>query len=80
MEGQVFMEFMYIKFVKYIAFNLFFFFFRFITKFYFIIQLAYWVHNFPELYFQKVKKEEMSARIQYTLLYLVFIAAAYLLK
>ena len=53
---------------------------RFITKFYFIIQLAYWVHNFPELYFQKVKKEEMSARVQYTLLYLAFISAAYLLK
>jgi len=28
----------------------------FIVKFYFIVQLAYWVHSFPELYFQKTKK------------------------
>jgi len=30
--------------------------FSFVGKFYFIIQLAYWFHSFPELYFQKVKK------------------------
>ncbi|KAL4217733.1 protein transport [Mactra antiquata] len=52
----------------------------FIMKFYFIIQIAYWIHNFPELYFQKVKKDEMQGRIQYTVLYLVFISAAYVLN
>ncbi|XP_060573624.1 translocating chain-associated membrane protein 1-like isoform X1 [Ruditapes philippinarum] len=52
----------------------------FMLKFYFIIQMAYWVHNFPELYFQKVKKDEMQGRIQYTVLYLVFIVVAYSLN
>ena len=27
----------------------------FMFKFFFILQLAYWVHSYPELYFQKVK-------------------------
>lgn len=52
----------------------------FLLKFYFIIQIAYWIHNFPELYFQKVKKDEMQGRIQYTVLYLIFIIAAYSLN
>lgn len=52
----------------------------FMFKFYFIIQLAYWLHNFPELYFQKVKKDEIQSRVQYTVLYLVFITAAYVLN
>ena len=30
--------------------------YRFILKFYFILQIAYWVHCFPELYFLKAKK------------------------
>jgi len=52
----------------------------FILKFYFICQLAYWVHCYPELYFYKIKKDEMWPRIQYATLYLVFIAAAYILN
>lgn len=52
----------------------------FIVKFFFIIQAAYWLHGFPELYFQKIKKEEIPARIQYTVLYLLFIIAAYVLN
>lgn len=52
----------------------------FINKFYFIIQLSYWFHCFPELYFQKTKKEEMPARIQYAVLYLIFISGAYFLN
>ncbi|CAH1775643.1 unnamed protein product [Owenia fusiformis] len=52
----------------------------FMIKFYFIIQLSYWTHCVPELYFQKVKKEEMSGRLQYTLLSFVFIAGAYSLN
>lgn len=35
---------------------LWFFFDRFIVKFFFIMQISYWIHCFPELYFQKVKK------------------------
>lgn len=29
---------------------------RFQMKFFYISQLAYWFHAFPELYFQKTKK------------------------
>ncbi len=43
-------------------------------------QLSYWVHCLPELYFQKIKKDEMSARVQYAMLYMMFITAAYILK
>merc|ERR1712117_581589 len=50
----------------------------FLLKFFFIIQIAYWLHIFPELYFQKVKKEDMPARTQYACLYLAFIGGAYL--
>jgi len=49
----------------------------FMFKFFFIVQIAYWLHIFPELYFQKVKKEDMPARIQYSILYLLFIGGAY---
>lgn len=50
------------------------------TKFFFIIQISYWIHNFPELYFQKIKKEEWGRRITYSLLYLIAFSAAYLLN
>ncbi|KAK3749082.1 hypothetical protein RRG08_034056 [Elysia crispata] len=52
----------------------------FIVKFFFIVQIAYWLHNYPEMYFQKVRKEEISERVQYTTLYLSLIAAAYFLN
>merc|ERR1712012_310823 len=50
----------------------------FMFKFFYIVQIAYWLHVYPELYFQKVKKEDMPARISYASLYLVFIGAAYM--
>ncbi|BFZ21217.1 hypothetical protein BsWGS_24256 [Bradybaena similaris] len=52
----------------------------FTVKFFFIVQIAYWFHNYPELYFQKVRKEEISGRLQYTTLYLIFVCAAYFLN
>lgn len=52
----------------------------FVFKFFFIIQIAYWIHNFPELYFQKVKKDEMQGRVLYTTLYIIFITTAYALN
>jgi len=52
----------------------------FLFKFFFIIQISYWLHIFPELYFQKVKKEEMPAKIQYAILYLTFIVASYVFR
>jgi len=50
----------------------------FLFKFFFIIQISYWIHIFPELYFQKTKREDMAPKIQYACLYLVFILGAYL--
>jgi len=50
------------------------------TKFFFIMQISYWIHQFPELYFQKIKKEEWKRRIAYSTIYLVSFLAAYLLN
>ena len=52
----------------------------FMFKFFFIVQMAYWLHCYPELYFQKVKREDMPARITYATIYLVTIAAAYVMN
>ncbi|KAH7968203.1 hypothetical protein HPB52_006880 [Rhipicephalus sanguineus] len=52
----------------------------FMFKFYFIIQLAYWLHCYPELYFQKTKKDEMSARITTATLPLIFFLVSYILN
>merc|ERR550525_561331 len=52
----------------------------FLFKFFFIIQISYWLHIFPELYFQKTKKEDMPAKIQYACLYLAFIVPAYYMR
>lgn len=52
----------------------------YMLKFFFIIQLSYWLHSFPELYFQKIKKDEMSSRITYATLYLFMWSLAYTLN
>ncbi|XP_071810999.1 translocating chain-associated membrane protein 1-like 1 isoform X2 [Apostichopus japonicus] len=49
-------------------------------KFYFITQIAYWLHSFPELYFQKIKREEMDDRIKFAAFYLAFIVSAYVVN
>lgn len=49
----------------------------FLHKFFFIIQLAYYWHMLPELYFQKVKKDEQKAKIQHALGGFFIIGAAY---
>jgi len=46
-------------------------------KFFFIMQLAYWIHSYPNLYFQKVKREDWPARITYATLHLAVTAFAY---
>merc|ERR1712014_131394 len=38
------------------------------------------LHIFPELYFQKTKKEDMAPKIQYATLYLIFITASYMFR
>lgn len=50
------------------------------VKFFYILQLAYWFHAFPELYFQKTKKEDIPRQLVYIGLYLFHIAGAYLLN
>uniref|UniRef100_A0A8C4Q1L3 TLC domain-containing protein n=1 Tax=Eptatretus burgeri TaxID=7764 RepID=A0A8C4Q1L3_EPTBU len=50
------------------------------VKFFFICQIAYWVHALPELYFQKIKKEDIPRQLQYITLYLAHITTAYLLN
>ncbi|XP_036293011.1 translocating chain-associated membrane protein 1 isoform X1 [Pipistrellus kuhlii] len=50
------------------------------VKFFYISQLAYWFHTFPELYFQKTKKEDIPRQLVYIGLYLFHIAGAYLLN
>lgn len=52
----------------------------FMLKFFFIIQMSYWFHCYPELYFQKTKREEVSGKVQHATLYLIFCIAAYLLN
>lgn len=49
----------------------------FLHKLFFIIQLAYYLHMLPELYFQKVKKDEQKAKIQHALGGFFLIATAY---
>ncbi|XP_009993902.1 PREDICTED: translocating chain-associated membrane protein 1 [Chaetura pelagica] len=49
-------------------------------KFFYILQLAYWFHALPELYFQKTKKEDIFRQIVYIGLYVFHIAGAYLLN
>lgn len=52
----------------------------FSLKLFFIGQLAYWLHCFPELYFQRAKKEDIPPRvIQATIGFFVTLAA-YVLK
>ncbi|KAK7574126.1 hypothetical protein V9T40_011317 [Parthenolecanium corni] len=52
----------------------------FMLKFFYIVQFGYWVHCFPELYFSKVKREDMPAKIKFAIINLVFVSAAYALN
>ncbi|KAF5272926.1 hypothetical protein FQR65_LT04855 [Abscondita terminalis] len=52
----------------------------FMMKLFFIIQLAYCLHEIPELYFQRVKKEEYVNKITNSLAALVLIAVPYFLN
>ncbi|XP_040823312.1 translocating chain-associated membrane protein 1-like 1 [Ochotona curzoniae] len=48
-------------------------------KFFYISQLAYWFHSFPELYFQKTRKQDLPRQLIYIGLHLFHICGAYLL-
>ncbi|KAH0945974.1 hypothetical protein HN011_007035 [Eciton burchellii] len=49
----------------------------FSLKLFFICQLAYWLHCYPELYFQRVKKEDIPQRVVYATIGLFFTSIAY---
>ncbi|XP_058461694.1 translocating chain-associated membrane protein 1 [Malaya genurostris] len=51
----------------------------FLHKLFFIIQMAYYWHILPELYFQKVKKDEQKAKVQHAVVGFFLIATAYFL-
>ncbi|KRY18705.1 Translocating chain-associated membrane protein 1-like 1, partial [Trichinella patagoniensis] len=46
-------------------------------KLFFILQIAYWLHIYPEFYFSKSKKDEIRSRSVVALIYLLFITFAY---
>lgn len=39
----------------------------FLHKLYFIIQLSYYLHMLPELYFQKIKKDEQPPKMKHSI-------------
>lgn len=49
----------------------------FLLKLWWIVQAAYWLHTIPELYFQRIKKDEWVGRIRHACGAFAFIAAAY---
>eukprot|EP00794_Sanderia_malayensis_P012156 gene12156-13410_t len=49
----------------------------FMLKLFFLLQISYWVHMFPELFFMKARKEEIPEKVTHYSLYTVFIASAY---
>ncbi|KAG7263838.1 hypothetical protein CRUP_013067 [Coryphaenoides rupestris] len=50
------------------------------VKFFYICQIAYWLHALPELYFQKVRKEDIPRQLYYICLYGVHVTGAYVLN
>ncbi|KAJ3661432.1 hypothetical protein Zmor_005827 [Zophobas morio] len=52
----------------------------FLVKLYIIIQLAYSLHELPELYFQRVKREEYSSKAIQSIVTLLLIALPYFLN
>ncbi|XP_071204698.1 translocating chain-associated membrane protein 1-like 1 isoform X2 [Salvelinus alpinus] len=50
------------------------------VKFFYICQIAYWLHGLPELYFQKVRKEDIPRQLYYICLYVFHITGAYILN
>lgn len=52
----------------------------FLHKLFFIIQMAYYLHMLPELYFQKVKKEDQQSKIVHSICGFSIICLAYTLS
>ncbi|XP_058792803.1 translocating chain-associated membrane protein 1-like 1 [Phymastichus coffea] len=52
----------------------------FSLKFFYIGQIAYWLHCYPELYFQRAKKEEIPHRVVQATIGLLYTIGAYVLN
>lgn len=52
----------------------------FSSKLFFIGQLSYWLHCYPELYFQRIKKEDIPPRVVQATIGILFTLAAYVLN
>jgi len=52
----------------------------FMLKLFFLLQISYWIHMFPELYFMKARKEDIPEKLAHYSLYLAFISAAYVMN
>jgi len=52
----------------------------FMVKYYFILQIGFWLHCYPELFFMKARKEDLSNKVTNYTLYLLFISAAYMMS
>jgi len=50
----------------------------FVLKFFMLAQLSYWLHWLPEIYFLRMKKDEIPAKLITAGLYIGFVAFAYL--
>uniref|UniRef100_A0A8R1DZG8 Translocating chain-associated membrane protein n=1 Tax=Caenorhabditis japonica TaxID=281687 RepID=A0A8R1DZG8_CAEJA len=46
-------------------------------KFFFIFQISYWIHQFPEFYFQKLKRDEIRQKTFHAIAHIFFISIAY---
>lgn len=55
-------------------------FMSFSMKLFFIGQIAYWLHNYPEIYFQRIKKENIGFTIFISTVGLLFTLAGYIFK
>jgi translocating chain-associated membrane protein 1 len=51
----------------------------FLHKLFFIIQLSYYLHMLPELYFQRIKKEDQQPKIIHAIVGFTIIGAGYML-
>lgn len=52
----------------------------FMLKFFYIIQISYWIHCYPELYLSKVKREEIPSKVKFATINLFYVSAAYFLN
>lgn len=49
----------------------------FLLKLWWVVQAAYWIHTIPELYFQRIKKDEWSGCIRHAAVAFAFVGLAY---